>query len=91
MTVIHLIEHATPWLSDTSLWQLSAGSDLSQTILGQLPFDLSIDPHLAQTFDTDVFKGTRTILNNFIKSGQVWALLIGLIVGYIIRGLTSYG
>ena len=91
MTVIHLIEHVTPWLSDTSLWHVSLGGDVSQTILGQFSFDLPIDYHLGQQFDTDVFKTTRTILNNFIKSGLAWALLIGLIVGYIIRGLTSYG
>lgn len=91
MTVIHLLEHVSPWLSDTSLWHVSFGNDLSQTILGQFSFDLPMDYHLAQKFETDVFKGTRTILNNFIKSGQAWALLIGLIIGYIIRGLTSYG
>jgi hypothetical protein len=26
-----------------------------------------------------------------VKSGQIWALLIGLVVGYIFRNLTKYG
>ncbi|MFM7427816.1 MAG: hypothetical protein ACKO7W_22930 [Elainella sp.] len=44
-----------------------------------------------QQFDTDVFKGARGIFNGFIKSGQLWAFLIGLIVGYLLRALTTYG
>ena len=28
--------------------------------------------------------------NHFIQSGQVWALLIGIIVGYMVRTFTSF-
>lgn len=42
-------------------------------------------------FDTDVFANTRAWFANFIESGQVWALIIGFVVGYILRSLTSYG
>ncbi len=43
---------------------------------------------IAQTFDQDVLGDIKTGFDNFIESGQVWALLIGLVVGYVIRGLT---
>ena len=46
-------------------------------------------PVLAQNVtDPDVLGQIQRWFNNFIKSGQVWALLIGLILGYIIRGIT---
>ncbi|MGB3492984.1 MAG: hypothetical protein WBA57_09675 [Elainellaceae cyanobacterium] len=46
---------------------------------------------LAQQFDTDVFAGPRTFFQNFIETGQVWALIIGVVIGYMMRSLTSYG
>jgi hypothetical protein len=45
----------------------------------------------AQQLETDSFKGFRAAMDYFIKSGQVWALVIGLVVGYIFKSLTSYG
>lgn len=45
---------------------------------------------LAQQFDTDVFAGFRRTLSNFVKSGQIWAMLIGFVLGYMIRGITTY-
>jgi len=45
---------------------------------------------LAQQFDTDVFRGVREAFGNFFESGQVWALLIGFILGYLLRGITTY-
>ena len=41
-----------------------------------------------QQFDQDVLGDINEGFSNFIESGQVWALLIGLILGYFIRGLT---
>lgn len=60
--------------------------------LGTLNHHLSIDWHvLAQTVnDPDVLGRIQSAWNNFIKTGQVWALLIGLVVGYVFRGMTSY-
>ncbi len=46
---------------------------------------------VAQQFETDVFADFRAFFNNFIESGQVWALIIGIILGYLLKGLTSYG
>lgn len=40
--------------------------------------------------DVDVLAQMQDAYNNFIESGQVWALLIGLILGYIFRSFTAY-
>lgn len=41
--------------------------------------------------DPDLLGNWQKAFDHFIQSGQVWALLIGLVLGYVIRGLTSYG
>lgn len=46
---------------------------------------------LAEQFDTDVFRGFREWGSNFIESGQIWALIIGIVLGYLFRGFTTYG
>ncbi|MEM9215876.1 MAG: hypothetical protein AAGD25_16225 [Cyanobacteria bacterium P01_F01_bin.150] len=46
---------------------------------------------LAQQFDTDPFSGIREWFGNLIATGQLWALIIGFILGYLFRGFTSYG
>jgi len=46
---------------------------------------------LAQTVqDPDVLGQMQKSFNNFIKSGQVWALGIGVVIGYMIKGFTSF-
>ncbi|ASC73127.1 hypothetical protein XM38_040890 [Halomicronema hongdechloris C2206] len=45
---------------------------------------------LAQQFDQDILGDLGGAFNHFIESGQVWALVIGLVLGYLIRGLTAY-
>lgn len=44
-----------------------------------------------QVTDPDLLGNFQKAFNNFIQTGQAWALLIGLIIGYMIRGFTSYG
>lgn len=47
-------------------------------------------PVLAQQIrDPKVLEQMQNAFNYFIKSGQVWALLIGLFFGYLIRGITA--
>lgn len=41
--------------------------------------------------DTDLIGTVQKAFNHFIQSGQVWAMLIGLIIGYMFRSLTTYG
>lgn len=51
----------------------------------QIPLDGSL---LAQNVtDPDVLGQMQRAFKNFIESGQVWALIIGLVVGYGFRSL----
>ncbi|MDB9527783.1 hypothetical protein PN498_17440 [Oscillatoria sp. CS-180] len=45
---------------------------------------------LAQQFDQDVLGDLGNAVNTFVQSGQVWALLIGFVLGYLLRGVTTY-
>jgi hypothetical protein len=44
---------------------------------------------IAQAVKDDLFNNVGQSWNNFIQSGQVWALCIGFVIGYLFRGLTS--
>lgn len=55
-------------------------------------FDLDWQ-NLAQTsqqFNQDVTKDLAGGWNNFVRSGQIWALLIGLTLGYLFKSITSF-
>ncbi|AFY50586.1 hypothetical protein Nos7524_4858 [Nostoc sp. PCC 7524] len=41
--------------------------------------------------DPNVVGQMQKTWNNFVQTGQIWALLIGLVIGYIFRNLTKYG
>ncbi len=45
---------------------------------------------VAQQFDQDVLGDAGNLLNNFVQSGQIWALLIGFVLGYMLRSVTTY-
>jgi hypothetical protein len=45
---------------------------------------------LAEQFDQDILGDLGNAWNTFIESGQVWALLVGFVLGYLIRGITTY-
>jgi len=68
---------------------------LAQEAITQMPdltlWHSSIDVTLLAQFNENVFSRFNLALDNFIKTGQVWALLIGLVLGYFIRGFTTYG
>jgi ABC-type arginine/histidine transport system permease subunit len=68
---------------------MSDYSDLISQFLWHLPVNWTA---LAQTItDPDLMGQIQKSWSHFIQTGQVWALLIGLVIGYIIRNLTSYG
>ncbi|WOD39007.1 hypothetical protein [Nodosilinea sp. E11] len=50
----------------------------------------ALSPMLAQQFDQDILGDMVSIWNNFVESGQIWALLFGIVLGYMIRNLTAY-
>jgi hypothetical protein len=74
---------------------------LSQAGIAQVGFDWSFNWNLpwseinsallAQQFDTDVFSTTRRIVGDFIKTGKLWVLVIGIVIGYVLKSLTTYG
>ncbi|NJL83977.1 MAG: hypothetical protein HC890_15495 [Chloroflexaceae bacterium] len=53
-----------------------------------------LTPILAQNLgelkEIDIITQLQDAFNNFIETGQVWALLIGLFLGYLVRSLTAY-
>jgi hypothetical protein len=62
---------------------------LPQNMVGYSPVHGTL---IAQTVrDANIMGQMQKSFNNFVQSGQVWALLIGLVIGYMVRSLTSYG
>jgi hypothetical protein len=43
-----------------------------------------------QVNDPNVLGQMQNAWNNFVKTGQIWALLIGIDIGYFFRSMTSY-
>ncbi|MBC6481607.1 MAG: hypothetical protein GDA56_31470 [Hormoscilla sp. GM7CHS1pb] len=46
---------------------------------------------MAQQTDADLVADFKEAVNNFIESGQVYAFILGLILGYLVRKFTTYG
>ena len=40
--------------------------------------------------EQDVILQIRQGWDNFVESGQIWALIIGFFIGYLLRSLTAY-
>jgi len=71
---------------------LTHSTDLLQTGLPEA-WSHSLGTHgslLAQQFNQDVFADIRKGVNHFVQSGQVWAMLIGFVLGYLFKSATSY-
>lgn len=89
----------TPSLSPSTLPELGAVGtwQQSQTVLPVLPqldpIPLAIETQaqvvIGQNFDQDVLGDIRQGFQGFVESGQIWALLIGLVLGYLLKGITS--
>ena len=41
--------------------------------------------------DPDLLGQIQGSWNHFVKTGQIWALCIGVVLGYMFKSLTSYG
>lgn len=77
-------------LSNQSALNYSIGVDR----LGNLELvdshNLKLHNIVAQSVsDPDVLGQMVSIWNNFVTSGQIWALSIGFILGYLLRGITA--
>jgi len=79
-------------LSILLAWAVSPASPIATTPTPSVANASSSAPQyvVGQYFDQDFFGSSGEILNNFVESGQIWALLIGIVLGYLIRGLTTY-
>jgi hypothetical protein len=76
------------WMFDVTNWfvDITHWTDILQVVHWHLPMDL------AQQFKEPDFAGDiGKAWNTFVKTGQVWAFLVGLIMGYIARTFTSFG
>lgn len=64
-------------------------SDSMFQIVGHLPLNVDV---LAQTVtDPNIVGQMQQTWNNFVKSGQIWAFLIGVGVSYLFLKLTKFG
>jgi len=82
--LLHVIQDATVWLN-----HLSVVSDAWQSF----QIDLSTD-HLvlAQQFkQTDLWGDVTRAFDNFVKTGQAWAFVGGLFLGYLLKAFTTFG
>ena len=41
----------------------------------------------AQQVDVNLWNNEQKAWNNFIESGQVWALLVGLVIGWMVKSI----
>jgi hypothetical protein len=72
----------------TFIDSFSQGYDPISQLLLKLPINWTI---VAQTLkQTDLVGDVQRVFGHFVATGQIWALLTGLIIGYLFRSLTSY-
>ena len=75
-------------MQEINIWFPSTTHELSQQV-EQSSLNYIV---VAQTIkDPDLLGDVQVAFNHFVQTGQVWALLIGLILGYMLRSMTSYG
>jgi hypothetical protein len=79
---INLVLGFVNWLTN-----LNHLSDSVQGVLWRLPIDWVI---LAQQFNQDILGDMQKGFNHFVQTGQVWALIIGVVLGYLLRSVTAY-
>ena len=95
MIGMELAQHLVTTVSFDSAFNLSSdlGGNLIARVgaIGSWDWGFGQPDSLLGLLNTDVFAGTRSFFDHFFKTGQAWALLIGIIVGYVLRSFTSYG
>ncbi len=91
--MIHLISDLPTWFASLSHLTSFSWADLAQvtpdSLLGHLVDQTMV---LAQQFkEPDIAGDVGKSWNHFVKTGQVWAFLVGAIAGYMVKTFTSYG
>lgn len=67
---------------------ISSWNDALEGLNHLLSLDWSVFAQL-QT-DTNVFTNVGKAWDNFVKTGQIWAMLIGIVIGYFIKAFTTF-
>ncbi|NJP10396.1 MAG: hypothetical protein HC866_13730 [Leptolyngbyaceae cyanobacterium RU_5_1] len=44
-----------------------------------------------QVRQTDLGGDVQKAFDNFVKTGQAWAFIVGVVLGYLIKTFTSFG
>ena len=65
--------------------------EASATAIGSVNTPVVGQYVVGQYFDQDLIGSTGEMLSGFYESGQFWALLIGIILGYSFKSFSSYG
>ncbi|MDX2256787.1 MAG: hypothetical protein NW214_14835 [Pseudanabaenaceae cyanobacterium bins.39] len=84
-----MIDASSQLLSLVSIQDLCTVWHLPTMHLTDIHLNISTDL-LAQQFTQDVMGDIGKGWNNFVKTGQIWALIIGVIVGYLLRSITHH-
>lgn len=74
------------------LGQVQLLGDLLSTVGADTFHQVAIDGLvLAQNTDADLVAQAQAEWKTFVETGQIWAFLIGTIIGYTFRVFTTYG
>ncbi len=87
--VFHMIQESIPWIGDVNHWV-----DTWQAIHWHVPSDLFPSDLMVldkQIQPTDLGGDIQKAADKFVKTGQAWAFLVGLILGYLLKTFTSFG
>jgi len=82
--VINSMQDINNWFPSTTHGDDSGAQMLSHSSLNCIVVAQAIK-------DPDILGSWAKSFDHFVQSGQVWALLVGIIIGYLFRSLTSYG
>lgn len=67
--------------------RIAQASDIPESLIWQSSLSWVL---IAQQNSDDLVGNFNTAFDNFIQSGQVWALLLGFALGYLFRSATTY-
>ncbi len=82
--MVHVAQEMTTYLAG-----MAHPADLLPALHWHLPSDWLV---LAQQFkEPDISGDVGKAFNHFVKTGQIWAFLIGIVLGYMVKTFTSYG
>jgi hypothetical protein len=82
-----LYEMATGWVG------MLHWPDALQLLQGHWPTHIPLDllAALDNKIEVDLMGDVQRAFNTFVRTGQVWAFLIGIVFGYLVKTFTTYG